>query len=53
MKINYLTFDLDLWVKVTRNVVKCPLHHVPYTAAKFEVATSKDLADTFTRKYNF
>ena len=36
-------FGLDLWVKVTRNVAQCPLHHVPYAHTEFEVTTSKDL----------
>ena len=36
-------FDLDLWVKVTRNVAQCPLHHVPYVHTEFEVTTSKGL----------
>ena len=45
-------FDLDLRVKVTRNVAQCPLHHVTFSATKFEVATSIRLGgDTFTRKY--
>ena len=53
MKIQYLTFDLDLGVKVTQNVAQYPLHHVTYSATKFEVATSSRLGeDTFTRKYN-
>ena len=52
-KIKYLTFDLDLGVKVTQNVAQCPLHHVTYSATKFEVATSKGLGgDAFTRKLN-
>ena len=38
-KIQYLTFDLD--VKVTQNVAQYPLHHVTFSATKFEVATSK------------
>ena len=45
-------FDLDLGVKVTRNVAQYPLHHVTYPATKFEVATSNPLGgNTFTRKY--
>ena len=45
-------FDLDIGVKVTRNATQYPLHHVTYSAAKFEVATSNGLGeDTFTRKY--
>ena len=45
-------FDLDLGVKVTQNVAQWPLHHVTYSATKFEVAMSNNLGgDTFTRKY--
>ena len=33
-------FDLDLGVKVTRNVAQYPLHYVNYLVTKFEVATS-------------
>ena len=51
-KIQYLTFDLDLGVKVTQNVAQYPLHHVTYPATKFEVARSNRLGgDTFTWKY--
>ena len=50
-KIQYLNFDLDLGVKVTQNVAQYPLHHVIYSATKFEVITSNRLGDTFTRKY--
>ena len=43
------TFDLG--VKVTQNVAQYPLHHVTYSATKFEVATSNRLGGvTFTRK---
>ena len=53
-EIQYLTFDLDLVVKVTRNVAQYPLHHVTYPATKFKVATSNHIGgDTFTRKYIF
>ena len=46
-------FDLDLGVKVIQNVSQYPLHHVTYSATKFEVVTSNLLGgDTFTRKYN-
>ena len=39
-KVQYLTFDLDQY----------PLHHVTYSATKFEVVTSNGLGgDTFTR----
>ena len=31
-------FDLDLGVRVTRNVAQYPLHHVTYSPTKFEVA---------------
>ena len=34
-KIQYLTSDLDLGVKVTRNVAQYPLHHVIYSATMF------------------
>ena len=50
-KIQYLTFDIDLGVKVIRNFAQYPLHHVTYSATKFEVATSNRLGYTFTRKY--
>ena len=30
MKIHYMTFDLDLGVKVTQNVAQYSLHHVTY-----------------------
>ena len=49
-KIHYLTFDLDLGVKVTRNITQYSLHHVIYASTKFEVATSIGLGgDTITR----
>ena len=49
---DYLTFDFDLWVKVTRNGAQFLLHHVTYTAAKFEFAMANGLGgDAFTRKY--
>ena len=49
-KIHYLTFDLDLGVKVTQNVTQYPLHHVIYASTKFQVATSNGLGeDTITR----
>ena len=42
--------DLDLGVKVTRNVTQYPLHHVIYAPTKFQVATSNGLGeDTITR----
>ena len=46
-------FDLDLLVKVTRNVAQCPLHHVTYAPTEFEIPTSKALGgEAFTRKFN-
>ena len=52
-KIQYLTFYLDLGVKVIQNVAQYPQHHVTDSATKFEVARSNRLrGDTFTRKYN-
>ena len=49
-EIHYLIFDLDLGVKVTRNVTQYPLHHVIYAPTKFQVATSNGLGeDTITR----
>ena len=43
-------FDLDLGVKVTRNVAQYPLHHVTYLGTKFKVAMSKGLGgDALTR----
>ena len=43
-------FDIDLGVKVTRNVAQYPLHHVTYLETKFKVAMSNGLGgDTFTR----
>ena len=45
-------FNLDLGIKVTKDVAKDPLHHVTYAHVRFEVATSKGLGgDAFTRKY--
>ena len=42
-------FDLDLGVKVTRNVAQYPLHHVTYLGTKFKVAMSNGLGDASTR----
>ena len=54
-KIHYMILthsDLDLWVKVTPNVVQCPPNHMTFASAKFEIATSNSLGeDAFTRKY--
>ena len=45
-----LTFDLDLGVKVTRNIAQYPLQHVTCLGTKFEVAPSYGLGgDIFTR----
>ena len=45
-------YDLDLVVKVTKNVVQCPPNHMTYAPAKFEVAMSNSLEeDDFSRKY--
>ena len=43
--------DLDLEVSVKQDVAQYPLHHVTYSDTKFEVATSNDLGDAFTRNY--
>ena len=51
-KILYMTFDLDLGVKITQNVAQYSLHHVTYAATKFEVAKSNGLVgDAFARKF--
>ena len=43
-------FHLALRVKVTQDVAQYPLHHVTYSGAKIEVATSNGLGgDAFTR----
>ena len=45
--------DLDLQVKVTRNVAQCSLHDVTYAPTEFEVSTSKALGgEAFTRIFN-
>ena len=45
-------YDLDLWAKVTSNVVLCPPNHMTFAPAEFEIATSNSLGeDAFTRKY--
>ena len=49
-KIHYLTSNLKIWVNVTQNVAKYPLHHETYVDAKVEVATSNGLGDALTRK---
>ena len=43
-------FDLELGVKVRQNLSQYSLHHVTFTATKFEVATSSGLGDAFTRE---
>ena len=49
-KIQFLTCDLDLGIKVTQNVAQYPLHHVAYSATTFELATSNGFrGDTITR----
>ena len=49
-KIHYLTFDLELGVKVTGNVAQYPLRLVTYSVSKFEDAMPNGLGgDTFTR----
>ena len=49
-KLHYLTFNLDLGVKVIRNVAQYPLHHVTYLGTKFKVDMSNGLGgDAFTR----
>ena len=46
--------DLDLQVKVTQNVAQCPLHHMTYAPAEFEVTTSKAIGgEAFTRNSIF
>ena len=51
LQVNTL-FDLDLGVKVTKNVAHYHLHHVTYSGTKFEVATSNALGeDAFRRNY--
>ena len=43
-------YDLDLWVKVTPNVVQCPQNHMTFAPAKFEIAMSSSLGENaFTR----
>ena len=39
-KMHYLPFDTDLLAKIILNVAQYHLHHVAYTTAKFEGATS-------------
>ena len=44
-------YDLDLVVKVTKNVVQYPANNMTYAPAKYKAATSNSLEDGFTRKY--
>ena len=44
-------FDLDLGVKVTRNVAQYPLNPVTYPGTKFEVTMDNKLGDALTRKF--
>ena len=45
------SIDLDLGSKVTNDFAQCPLYHVTYAPANFEVGTSNGLEeDAFTRK---
>ena len=47
-------YDLDLFVKVTQNVVQCRPNHMTYAPAKFEVATSNSLGeDGWNNKVNY
>ena len=47
---NYLTFDHDLGVKVSRNAAQYPLHHVAYAATQFTFSRSNGLEqDIFIR----
>ena len=51
-KIHYLTFHLELGVKVTQNGVQYLLCHVTYSGTMFEGATSHGYGgDAFKRKY--
>ena len=50
---HFFTFDLDLGVKVTLNVVPLPQCHVTYAPAKFEAAMSNGLGDVFKRKIQY
>ena len=47
----YLTFTLDLEVKIAKDVAQYPLHLVTYALAKFEVAVFNGLGDAFPKKY--
>ena len=49
--MQYMTFDLDLKVKLTGNIVQYTLHYVTYAPVKFEANTSNGSGDAFTRKY--
>ena len=45
--------NLYLRVKVTQNVAQCPLHHVTYSATKFEVATPKGMRRCIYKKIQY
>ena len=48
--MHFLSFDLDLGVKVTRNSAQYPKQHVISLGTKFKVAPSNGLGgDSFTR----
>ena len=44
-------FDLTL-TQGQCHMKYCPLHHVTYVPANFEVVTANGQGDAFTRKYN-
>ena len=53
-KIHYLTFDIDLWVRVTQNNAQYPLHHVTYAPASLLGNMARGSGeDALTRKYKF
>ena len=46
------SIDIDLGSKVTWDLAQCPLYHVTYAPANFEVETSTGFKeDAFTKKY--
>ena len=42
-KTHYLTFDLDIEVNVTRNMVQFPLHHVTYAPTNIKTCFVQQL----------
>ena len=46
-------FDLDLRVKVIRNVAQCPHHHVTNASTKFEVTKSSMKYIMKTQDYDY